>query len=185
MKEARIIMPHAKDPWPHHQMEVALVAAFGGFTVQHKANGAWSDKGIIISDDVSIYDVAIEPNPDQDNALMRIALKAGRALNQKAVYIRFSNGMVKILDVNYDQKPDEPEVDAKRKPAVGEIWKCRDGSSAAVVATGFDVGNCILLSKGAAAHSIGSAFATTRNGDFLTIDMDRHPLDLVAFHGTF
>lgn len=174
LKEARIVMPDFPldghpDPKAHSVLKAALVNTFGGYTASHGTGGWMAPDGRLMMDSVAIYDVAINAERGTDLAqLAQIAATAGRALKQQAVYVRYPDGDVEIMDlgsiparpglkdrvVPLDETPHDgkakmteqgPTVSfghGKRLPAVGEIWRTRANGLAAVLkpATVFDGG---------------------------------------------
>jgi hypothetical protein len=102
MKEARIVMPEntgINESVVHTALTQELLEAFGGFT-SHRGQGAWLDNGKTVWDDVVIYDIACDENRDYTyDKLFEIAQRAGRALDQQAVYIRYPDGFVEIANI--------------------------------------------------------------------------------------
>jgi hypothetical protein len=100
LREARIVMPHgdtAASIMAHNTLRRQLAKAFGGFTC-FRGEGGWVDgNGNLIRDNVMIYDIAMDNHRDAPFELLhRIAIDAGRALDQDSVYIRYPNGEVHI-----------------------------------------------------------------------------------------
>lgn len=76
----------------------ALVAAFGGVTVDH-AKGHWRDaSGAVVSEPVWRLITAYEPSAANDAKLASVARYIGAEGNQEAVYVRFASGDVEIVE---------------------------------------------------------------------------------------
>lgn len=113
MREARIVMPIAGNgvdaraaDTAHDELRSQLCDAFGGFT-QTYGVGGWVDDWKTVTEPVAVYDVAMV-NIDRNRIkLGNIALAAGEALGQKAVYIRYADGDVRIADVKTNATADE------------------------------------------------------------------------------
>lgn len=199
LREARIIMPRGPaEPGlnAHEKLTTALIDLAGGVTITPNAGGAWrAPGGADVVEDVLIYDVAIAD--DQNTELARIALEAGRALGQEAVYVRYSHGVVAILDV---AKAEEelarggaiPAEKVKKHPAdasVGDIWKTRDGSVVAIFhcdGATEHVNTCVLLRRGsevAACSGARIAYEGRLGGRYSS--NTEHPLNLVEFVSKF
>lgn len=192
LKEARIAMPY--DPqgltyrYQHDELRRDLIAAFGGVTVT-KGEGSWNNE----AGHVAIYDIAMEAERDATwDKLFQIAMKAGRQLGQKAVYIRYPDGSVEIADVaafaeNSVKRPDAPQIPlgAKRTPQVGEIWETSEGAVVAVIKNiiakpggGLDV---VMLKHGTlGAYRPGTTYEVDLDGKVLP-DQSSHPRDLKRF----
>jgi hypothetical protein len=115
LKEARIVMPHgdkASSITAHNTLRQRLAEAFGGFTC-YRGEGGWVDRnGCLIRDDVTIYDIAIDDDRDAPYELIaRFAIEAGKALDQEAVYVRYPNGEVEIIDIKVIGKVEEKRND--------------------------------------------------------------------------
>lgn len=107
MKEARIILPTVANgnvrssANVHQLLAVDLAYRFGGYTAI-KGSGGWLDReaGMLVTEEVTIYDVAVASHDARAAAdLSDLALRAGRQLDQKAVYVRLPNGEVRIIDL--------------------------------------------------------------------------------------
>jgi hypothetical protein len=99
LKEATVILPDNAEYDAHlltFQHELATI--FGGYTVT-KGEGGWvSPRGDHVRDLVRVYTVAMADSEANADVLEEIALRYGRQLGQEAVYIRFPNGNVDIID---------------------------------------------------------------------------------------
>lgn len=209
LREARIVMPYDNDDEDSHAgLRTALLDAFGGYTCTTGV-GAWRDdfrRSII--DRVQVYDVAIEAERDATwDTLFQIAMKAGRELDQEAVYIRYPDGSVCIEPVHGREGlgglmpptkenggvKDAPSVaeaapqvplGGRRLPAVGEIWETSCGDKVAIVRSlnrvigRFDV---VVLSSGPySPFGAGLSYEVDEDGKVLT-DKSSHPRDLKRF----
>lgn len=103
-REARIILPRAV---PQGTFARNLITEFGGYT-RTDGSGFWVDPedGAVVREPIYVYDIAVErPFGDlvalqeQDQLLQDIAIEAGRVAKQKAVYLRYPDGEVSILQV--------------------------------------------------------------------------------------
>lgn len=124
LREARVVMPMPLDGMRHHEaMRRQFIKAFGGYTAQ-VGNGGWMDPatGEIIDEPVVIYDVAIKPG--ENVKLYLIARDTAKALGQKAVYIRYPDGVVEI--VPSDQSKEA--LNSPRLVQLGDVWEARDGT---------------------------------------------------------
>lgn len=103
LREARIVMPFfatAASLDVHSKLRKALCDTFGGFTATGGQGGWRAPDGSIVQDNVTVYDVAMDGHRDGPyDALARIAIEAGKALNQQSVYVRYCNGNVDIIDI--------------------------------------------------------------------------------------
>lgn len=207
MKEARIIMPITPNLSAHVTMQRSLLDTFGGYTLT-QGLGAWKDEsGTLVKDQVMIYDIACDENRDRVyDQLFEIAMKAGRALGQKAVYIRYPAGKVEIADCDQMfagraqpykrehtpaeiagtiQPPAHEPLGTKRTPEVGDVWKTHSGATVAVldVATRLDGGfKVVILSAGETHHKLADLYTVDFDGRFIMMrEHYNHPLDLVSF----
>lgn len=139
MREMRIVMPLAAHVPNHLQVHVEMETKFallaGGCTA-YRGTGSWVDDDTapsqLIREEVVIYDVAVE---DDDAMVARVAgaaVDAGKALRQKAVYIRMPGGEVIVEHVPTAKELERP-LGTKRVPEPGEVWKMRDGRIVAVI----------------------------------------------------
>lgn len=102
MREARIILPLRDNaghgvPLAHDELQMHLCEQFGGYTAQN-VRGAWLSPHNAVMQDASVaYDVACEPTPANDAALATLAVAAGRAAHQQAVYLRLPSGEVRVI----------------------------------------------------------------------------------------
>lgn len=105
MREARIVAPLlANGPEPRQSLEAsnrrlvdALTLQFGGVTIT-QGQGRWTDNGVIYIDPVNVYDVAMWPEPRGDLALVKLARTFMVEAGQEALYLRYADGTVVILD---------------------------------------------------------------------------------------
>lgn len=201
-REARIVMPtgdmHGDMPAVHGILRRALAAAFGGFT-QTAGEGGWvSPSGELVYETVFVYDVAILPS--QNAELARIAVDAGRRLGQHSVYVRYSHGVVDIIDVaKFDEEqarggeiPVEAPKPAYKHPSevsIGDIWKTNDGSIVAFTTTSTTTGTnrpyvgAILLKQGKdVALGVNAKIGYRATGRYGAGNYT-HPLDLARFVG--
>lgn len=165
LREARIVMPYNSgivSSGAHTAMATAFCEAFGGYTCTDGVGG-WMNGVVRVDDVVKVYDVAIEADRDASwDKLFQIAMTAGRALGQEAVYIRYPDGTVSIEPVHgreglgalqpsfgdvsmAEAEPYRPvsvgvveltpkvPLGGRRLPAVGEIWETSNGTTVAVV----------------------------------------------------
>jgi len=185
LKEARIVMPFANFGSDHSQLRAALVETFGGYTCA-VGQGGWYDEvnQERIDDSVVIYDVAIDDTLEARRQLLDIALDTGRALDQQAVYVRYPDGRVDIVDTKPGQIGEGPtETTAsdtdmlyeeitgkpflKRLPQPGEVWEARCGALVAVLsnASVLDGGlNTVSLTKGDSAVNAGRVMLHALDG---------------------
>lgn len=214
MREARIIMPLLNpQSMTHIYMQRELIEAFGGFTAT-SGYGGWKDSaGTNIRDEVMVYDIACDENRDRVyDQLFEIAMKAGRALNQQAVYIRYPNGDVEIADTDRmfagraqpaERSAEAKETDelykeltgkeykpgVKRTPELNEVWETPGGCKVATVAiaTKLDGGyKVVVLSPGNTMHKPGDMYVVDYDGRFTTMrEHYHHPLDLTKFVTAF
>lgn len=76
-----------------------VVTAFGGCSVVN-AQGAWvSEDGTLYREPVSQIVTAYEPSEEKNALLRRIAIKAGIAGTQLAMYVRYADGNVEIIAI--------------------------------------------------------------------------------------
>ena len=190
MKEARIIMPIVGgEPCNVHSfLQADILEAFGGYTA-YQGSGGWTDTGSELVEDLSmIYDIACDEHRDSTyDQLFEIAMKAGRALNQQAVYIRYPDGYVEIASCTEQQT--EPRLGVKRLPKIGEVWRTHCDAKVAVTdrATVLDGGfKVTVVAQGSSALKPGSEYVVNLDGRFIAMsDPHQHPLDLVAFIAAF
>lgn len=194
-REARIVMPtNPKDPHKsgdiHRSLGRALCEAFGGYTAT-EGTGGWIDPDTdqMVYDQVVVYDVAMPDEFAYFRQLREIAVRFGRLLDQKAVYVRTPEGRVEIIPL--DQRPganvgteerQAKPLGAKRLPKPGEVWATRSGGWAAVArpASVLDGGyNCVLVEQGKMAVAPGYAFVVGIDGRH-SRGGEEHPLDLVG-----
>ena len=99
MREGLITLPRTVDTKYHGILSSKLVDAFGGFTAI-ESRGAWRDpkSGVIFDEPVVQYVVAYEPNFKNNEDLAEIAKWVLTATDELAVYLRFADGDVKIID---------------------------------------------------------------------------------------
>jgi len=195
LKEARIVMPFANFGSDHSQLRAALIETFGGYTCA-VGQGGWYDEvnQERIDDSVVIYDVAIEDTLEARRKLLDTALDAGRSLAQKAVYVRYPDGRVDIVDTKPGQddglQPGAFNVPpaalgAKRLPQVGEVWRTRSESLVAILkqASVLDGGyDAITLTKGDTAIGAGRPMLYSLDGHVYGGSKgEPRPFDLVAF----
>lgn len=104
MREAKIILPLADVPVRvHGRLRLSLTSAFGGVT-ETEGTGAWRDAmGKVQIEPVRVYTVAMEPTVANDIHLDEIALTAGKAAKQAAVYVTHASGEVVIFDLLAEQ----------------------------------------------------------------------------------
>jgi hypothetical protein len=186
MIECKIVMPVGDDTDEayegHQRLKHRLVEYFGGYT-DTTAHGSWvRPDGVLDCEPVGVYIVAVPANADSDTRIVEVALEAGRALKQKAVYVVLTNGEARIIDIA-PVIAAEPEPEATGKlPQVCEVWSTRDGSVVAVVdgragrAPGF---SCVGLHFATVPWRRGHEFVVEPNGRFVAFDIAAHPLDLV------
>lgn len=193
LREARIVMPVLRgivSTGAHSRLMSELCAAFGGVT-RYQGLGSWkNDNSDQIDDVVNIYDIAMEAERDATwDKMFQIAMKAGRQLGQKAVYIRYPDGSVEIADTRTAAGATIAEskipLGAKRTPQVGEIWETSEGALVAVIKNiiakpggGLDV---VMLKQGTlGAYRPGTTYEVDLDGKVLP-DQSSHPRDLKRF----
>jgi hypothetical protein len=95
-REARVIMPtseHYTNAWLREQ----LTKTFGGCT-ETKGFGNWVDaSGKVVSENVTIYDVAMTGNFQDWHILRGFARQAAIMANQDCVYVRNAQGEVFLV----------------------------------------------------------------------------------------
>ena len=100
MYEATIILPFGEFDGYQAEFETELIDAFGGFT-RDECKGGWrAPNGETILEPVSRYTVAGYDLPTNNGNLATLAFSYGQKLNQQAVYIRYFDGQVEILDTH-------------------------------------------------------------------------------------
>lgn len=128
MREACIILP-AVDPdhvsfltlnrWPTDAERKAsqlqsnaradfvrrLATAFGGCTIT-EGFGYRENAGSVIAESVKIYTFAVQEYPWAEEIIDTLATTVALALRQKAVYVRYPNGDVSIIDLTSGEKHD-------------------------------------------------------------------------------
>ena len=204
LRETRIVMPMAVHVHEHHRIHEAMAArlieTYGGYT-SYVGRGGWLDDGAPNTEHVVIYDIAIDSTQNHWAKLRQIALDTGRALRQKAVYIRFADGGVEIIPCHTPGVPlnqssstpgaigavgTEPQKPAgqKRLPQPGEVWRMRGGGKAAVMSSSGKPNvyplNCVVLDG----TQGGECFKTDNNG----LELGPHHVsqrDLIAYHTQF
>lgn len=93
MREARIIVPSDRTMGIVHE----LIKEFGGAT-QMRAIGSWTaPSGEIVTEEVTIIDVAYIPTEVSDRKLYDLAWQYGQDAEQVAVYLRYGNGHVQMV----------------------------------------------------------------------------------------
>lgn len=98
LKEAQIIVPAD----PRYALQVggliaALVREFGGVT-ETSGFGYWlNSAGVSVNEPVRIFTVACEPHASETWFRWQ-AERFGRDCDQEAVYVRFPDGTVEIID---------------------------------------------------------------------------------------
>lgn len=99
MREGLIVLPLGVDKKTHKRLADLLLAAFGGFTAV-EAWGKWRDPvtGVIYDEPVTQYVIAYEPNKDQDDELHAIADWVLANTTELAVYMRYADGNVSIIN---------------------------------------------------------------------------------------
>ena len=197
LKEARIVMPYYgidESIRAHTQLQDKLERCFGGFTACN-GEGRWYADGRTHRDSVTIYDVAMDDFDGVANTkLAEIAIDAGRLLYQQAVYVRYADGKVSIIDIKPeidetahvrqataglgDRLANPSETDKlyteltgkpfqKRLPATGEIWRNRANALVAVMtqATVLDGGfNVVPITKGDWSRAPGACYVINLDG---------------------
>ena len=104
MQEGQINLPthdNNGNSLVHLQEQVIrdVVAAFGGCSIVD-AEGAWvSNDGTLYREPVKQIVTAYEPSPETDAKLRHIAVAAGLTGFQLAMYVRYANGTVEIIDL--------------------------------------------------------------------------------------
>ena len=127
MREACIILP-ANDPlhaeygegkgWPTAaQLDAsnkqkrarsdfvrAIVSTFGGCTIT-EGFGYWADDGAVVAETVKVYTFAVDERLlEAERIIDYAATTVALALDQKAVYVRYPNGDVSIIDLCNKEK---------------------------------------------------------------------------------
>jgi hypothetical protein len=99
MREGLIVLPHAVADGHHKSLQDKLIDAFGGFTLVD-AEGAWKDPHtkIVHIEPVAQYIIAYEPNDKQNLELLKIAEWLLSVTSELAVYMRYADGSVAIVD---------------------------------------------------------------------------------------
>lgn len=96
LREARIILTSDHSP---EELERRLLQAFGGFTKMSRAFGVWqSPSGEVYEEHVIVYDVAAEPTHENELKLRRLADWARVEYDQEAIYLRWPEGDVELID---------------------------------------------------------------------------------------
>jgi hypothetical protein len=100
MREGRIILPvNGNDGEPLLQVHVALrkalVQEFGGFTAVDGAGGWVNADGVLVSEPVTVYDVA--GDYPMNYALRSIAAEFATLAGQDCVYCRDFDGNVELV----------------------------------------------------------------------------------------
>ncbi len=104
MREALITVPQFDNDGASlepilNDVMMQLVEAFGGCTVV-AARGAWKGPdGKLYAEPVNQVISAVEPSAETDATLRRIAIAAGEAGEQLAMYVRFSDASVEIVKI--------------------------------------------------------------------------------------
>lgn len=120
MKEARIVMPvaplmNSASAAAHAALRKSLAYTFGGYT-STEGLGAWVNNGSVVQDEVVIYDIACDEHKDATyDKLFTLAVEAGWALNQEAVYIRYPDGTVEIASVDAKEHHACPEPEPEHR----------------------------------------------------------------------
>lgn len=193
MHEARIIMPFDGRGGvdSHKGLKSSILSFFGGYTATF-GNGGWTDNDdVVVSENVGVYDIAMEDTESNRAKLRSIALYVGRSLDQQAVYIRYPNGQVVIMDVtgHSDPVPSAHAQDPGSKPAgggsirlpnPGEVWRNRGGDLIHVIAleTAPATGGRYLKVRNLRHGGTGT---DTLGPDGRGGPGGRHPLDLIEF----
>lgn len=106
LRVASFVMPRPmnRDLIPHAEIRRNLVATFGGYTSSN-VSGAWrDDAGNLMMDYSTRYEVAYDCRTMMDREsnfekLSLIAVQAGQALGQQAVYLVRHDGIALILEI--------------------------------------------------------------------------------------
>lgn len=101
-REARIIAPQRDNDGREveaalQSLEQSLSHSFGGFT-RTAGYGGWFDGGKVVKEAVHVYDVACDLTSDTAVKLRHIAVGLLRDARQQAVYLRYPNGHVEIVE---------------------------------------------------------------------------------------
>jgi hypothetical protein len=210
-REARLVLPRDVKPAPdavHPKLCQELARAFGGNT-RTQGQGGWIDQDTdqLVEDLNWIYDIAMPDEFQYFRQLKEIAIRYGRLLNQKAVYIRMPGGQVEIVELtkttwgppaHHDTLAGYPgegatanaerKLGIRRLPKTNEVWKTASGGRAATISRASLLGggwDCILLQPGSTALGGGHRFAVNLDGKAALLDGGPHPLDLVSFVSSF
>lgn len=134
MREARIILPVVDGGLDVlNSCMTELAEAFGGFTLLTGVGG-WIKDGEVVEDDNAIFDIACDENKDWTfDRLLQIATKHANLLKQDAVYIRYPDGCVEIVDLTGVQAPHHTRGDCKSEP--DPVHVADDGTGQAIGAT--------------------------------------------------
>lgn len=99
MREGLIVLPHTVAVEKHRLLQDKLIDSFGGFTAV-TAQGAWKDPNtkIVHVEPVAQYIIAYEPNAEQNLELLKIAEWLLSATSELAIYMRYADGNVAIVD---------------------------------------------------------------------------------------
>lgn len=107
LRSARIVLPFTLEQISdaaHEWLQRQLCIVYGGYTVTN-GQGAWienppgAERGVLHSDTVRVYDIAMADTDTNADRLVRIAHGAAAMLKQKSVYYQFPDGRVFIDDV--------------------------------------------------------------------------------------
>lgn len=101
-REARIIAPQRDNAGAYvtdalQSLEKSLAHYFGGFT-RAEGFGGWFDGNNIVQEAVYVYDIAADLTSDTAVKLRHIAVALLRDARQQAVYLRYPNGHVEIVE---------------------------------------------------------------------------------------
>lgn len=140
MKEARIILPVVDNMLKslniHDAFMRSVTDMFGGFTMTTGSGGWKRDNGEYVDDDVAIYDIACDEHSDSTyDKLFLLATEYGRQLGQQAVYLRYPDGEVEIVDLDPPvAAPHHPAKDCATEPQP-DLIADDDGMGQAIGAT--------------------------------------------------
>lgn len=109
MREARIILPNCMPDCvnANRWLETEIVRCFGGCT-RSFGFGSWvDDEGCVISEPISIYDIAVPDIQASRSALFRMAWTVADMAKQDCVYLRFPDGEVQLVKPSPANEPRE------------------------------------------------------------------------------
>lgn len=96
LREARVVLP--KNAQGHARLRRRFAEAFGGYT-ETEGRGGWvNGDGVLEQEQVRVYDVAMDPGPEARAQLSEIARGVLLASKEAAIYVRYADGDVEIIE---------------------------------------------------------------------------------------